>query len=97
VPIAKSDGAALGFQDIVEESKDAQYEAVLDGDQLGEIDAGTPAQIVEDVKYLKNPTIFKIRTAASYWQQAAKLAHAVSSAAITMTVAPKLTAMAGSV
>ncbi len=61
VPIAKSDGAALGFQDIVEESNDSQYESVLDGDELAEIDAGTPAQIVEDVKYLKNPTIFKIR------------------------------------
>ena len=61
VPIAKNDGAALGFQDIVEDSDDFQYEAVLDGDQLAEIDAGTPAQIVEDVKYLKDPTIFKIR------------------------------------
>jgi hypothetical protein len=61
VPIAKNDGAALGFQDIVEDSNDSQYEAVLEGDQLAEVDAGTPAQIVEGVKYLKDPTIFKIR------------------------------------
>ncbi len=61
VPIAKNDGAALGFQDMVEDSDDFQYEAVLEGDELAEIDAGTPAQIVEGVKYLKDPTIFKIR------------------------------------
>jgi hypothetical protein len=61
VPIAKSDGAALGFQDIVLDSNDSQYEALLEGSELAEIDAGTPAQIVGDVKYLKDPTIFKIR------------------------------------
>ncbi|MDR3633247.1 MAG: hypothetical protein P4L84_05375 [Isosphaeraceae bacterium] len=61
VAIAKDAGAAMGFEDIVKDSPDSAYEAVLDGDQLSEIDAGTAAQIVEDVKFLKNPTIFKIR------------------------------------
>lgn len=61
VPIAKSDGAALGFQDMVLDSDDFQYEALLEGDELAEIDAGTPAQIVDAAKYLKEPTIFKIR------------------------------------
>ena len=48
VRIAKSDGAALGFQDIVFDSNDSQYEALLEGTELAEIDAGTPAQIVGD-------------------------------------------------
>ena len=64
VPIVKNAGAAQGFQDIVEGSSDSQYEAILEGDEIAEIDAGTPAQIVEDVKYLKDPTIFKIRILA---------------------------------
>jgi hypothetical protein len=49
VPIARNEGAALGFKDAIEES-DFNYEAILDGnDQLTEIDGGTPAQIVESI------------------------------------------------
>jgi uncharacterized protein YlzI (FlbEa/FlbD family) len=61
VPIAKSDGAALGFKDIVE-GADFNYEMVVGGNgELAEIDGGTAAQIVEDIKYLKEPIFFKVR------------------------------------
>jgi len=61
VPIAKDDGAALGFKDVIEES-DSNYEAILEGnDLLVEVAGGTPAQVVEGVSYLKDPIIFKVR------------------------------------
>jgi hypothetical protein len=61
VPIAKSDGAALGFKDIIQES-DSNYEVVIDGNnELTEIEGGTSAQIVENVKYLREPIFFKVR------------------------------------
>jgi hypothetical protein len=52
VPVAKTDGAALGFKDIIEES-DSHYDAIVgSSDELTEIDGGPPARIVENVKYL---------------------------------------------
>jgi hypothetical protein len=61
IPIAKTDGAALGFKDVID-GPDSNYEAVVgDSTDLTEIDGGTSAQIIENVKYLKDPIFFKVR------------------------------------
>ena len=76
VPIAKSDGAALGFKDIIQET-DSNYEAVVGGSgELTEIEGGTPAQIVENVKYLKEPIFFKVRILAGPFKGKTTYAYA---------------------
>ncbi len=61
VPIVKTVGAAMGFQSTIEDADDSTYEAILSGDEIGEIDGGTPAQIVEAIKYGNPPKIFTVR------------------------------------
>jgi hypothetical protein len=54
VPIVKNAGAAMSFFTIIDGGSEDHYEAVVDGDQLAEIEAGTPAQLM-DVTNTRTP------------------------------------------
>jgi hypothetical protein len=64
VPIVKNVGAAMGFRSIIDEGDEDHYEAIMNGTEISEIDGGTPAQIVDTVKYLNPPAIFTVRILA---------------------------------
>src|SRR5437764_367938 len=59
VPIVKNAGAAMSYFTIIDAGSEDNYEAVVDGDQLTEIEAGTPVQLV-DVTETRTP-IFKVQ------------------------------------
>ena len=59
VPIVKNAGAAMSFWTILDGASDDHYEAVVDGDQLAEIEAGTPARLM-DVTNTRTP-IFMVQ------------------------------------
>lgn len=62
VPIVKNAGAAISYLQFVEGPSEDHYEMLVNGDELAEIDAGTPAQLVEEVK-TRTP-IFGVRILA---------------------------------
>jgi hypothetical protein len=47
VPIVRNVGAAMSFWSTIDGGTDDHYEAIVDGDQLAEIEAGTPAQLLD--------------------------------------------------
>ncbi len=59
VPIVKNAGAAMSFWGVIDGESEDNYEAVVNGDELTEIDAGTPAQLM-DVTNTRTP-IFMVR------------------------------------
>jgi hypothetical protein len=59
VPIVKNAGAAMSFFTIIDGGTEDHYEAIVDGDQLAEIAAGTPAQLM-DVTNTRTP-IFMVQ------------------------------------
>lgn len=59
VPIVKNVGAAMSFFSIIDGGTEDHYEAIVDGDQLTEIAAGTPAQLM-DVTNTRTP-IFMVQ------------------------------------
>ena len=54
VPIVKNAGAAMSFWGIIDGDDEFNYEAVVNGDELTEIEAGTPAQLM-DVTNTRTP------------------------------------------
>jgi hypothetical protein len=62
VPITKSELAASMFSEYIigESPVESHYEAVVNGDELSEVAAGTPIQILETKSLVKTP-IFKVR------------------------------------
>jgi hypothetical protein len=54
VPIVKNAGAAMSFWTIIDGGSEDHYELIVDGDQLAEIEAGTPAQLL-DVTNTRTP------------------------------------------
>jgi hypothetical protein len=47
VPIVKNVGAAISFWTVIHAVSEENYEAIVDGDQLAEIEAGTPVQLMD--------------------------------------------------
>ncbi len=59
VPIVKNAGAAMSFWGVIDGESEDNYEAVVNGDELTEIEAGTPAQLM-DVTNARAP-IFMVK------------------------------------
>ncbi len=63
VPVVKTAGAAMSFSPYAHEGVDNHYEKLVDGDQLAEIEAGTPVQIIDEgIKF--RPPIYQIQILA---------------------------------
>jgi hypothetical protein len=59
VPVVKSAGAAMSYWTVIDGGSEDHYEAIVDGDQLSEIEAGTPVQLM-DVTNTRTP-IFMVQ------------------------------------
>ena len=63
VPIVKTAGAAMGFSTYAHQGVDEHYEKLVDGDQLAELEAGTPVQIMDE-GFRYRPPIYQVQVLA---------------------------------